>query len=133
MKKCVEKLKLMKTPQVLIIAKKGTLRSSLAEFLRAIPGVGEVAQMQDQSEALKRIELNAPNLVVLDFEVGGLEFLAELQIGCPGVRSLVLVDDMRQQTQAQVAGADVALIKGYPAHELIKTVQALLSHSNSTS
>jgi hypothetical protein len=40
---------------------------------------------------------------------------------------LLLVDDMRQQTQAQVAGADVALIKGYPAHELIETVQALLS------
>lgn len=41
-------------------------------------------------------------------------------------RSLVLVDSMRDQTRMQVAGADVALLKGGPAPELLETIIALL-------
>jgi DNA-binding NarL/FixJ family response regulator len=41
-------------------------------------------------------------------------------------RSIVLVEDSRQQQEAQAAGADVALIKGYPAAKLTATIQELL-------
>jgi hypothetical protein len=53
-----------------------------------------------------------------------------LRIDHPSTKSLVLVENMRQQTQVQVAGADVALIKGYPANELIETAKALLAPRN---
>jgi DNA-binding response OmpR family regulator len=43
-----------------------------------------------------------------------------------GWRSLVLVDGMRDQTRMQVAGADVALVKGVSAPELLETIIALL-------
>jgi hypothetical protein len=39
---------------------------------------------------------------------------------------LVLVDGMRDQTRMQVAGADVALVKGVSAPELLETIIALL-------
>jgi DNA-binding NarL/FixJ family response regulator len=76
------------------------------------------------------MDASSPDLVILDLTEGLIELLQEIRIQCPGVKSLLLVEGMRQQTQAQVAGADVALIKGYPAHELIETVHALLLARN---
>ena len=117
----------MNQAYVLIVAKKASLRGGLAALVEAIPGVDRVAQAHNPVEALKQAGMESPDLIVLDTDGGGLDLLAALHGMCPGVKSLLLVEDMRQQTRAQVAGADVALIKGYPANELIETVQALLA------
>jgi DNA-binding NarL/FixJ family response regulator len=117
----------MKNAHVLIVAKEASLCGGLAALVEAIPGVDRVAQAHNPVEALKQAGMEPPDLIVLDTDVGGLDLFTALHGKCPGVKILLLVEDMRQQTQAQVAGADVALIKGYPAHELLKTVQAMLA------
>jgi DNA-binding NarL/FixJ family response regulator len=113
--------------QILIVAKQATVRSGLALLMEAIPGVGGIDQARGIADALQHAGLTAPDLLLLDAGEGDLDLLASLKSICPSLKSLLLVDDMRQQTQAQVAGADVALIKGYPARELIETVEVLLA------
>ena len=117
----------MTKQQVLIVAREKTVRSGLARLTEAILGVGGVYQAHGEAEALQLAEVRAPDLLVLDVGEDGLDLLVSLKALCPSMKSLLLVDDMRQQTQAQVTGAHVALIKGYPAQELIETLQALLS------
>lgn len=116
----------MKPQHVMIIARQDTLRGGLVGLIEAIPGVGVIDQVQSGEEAMQQAELTTPNLLILDMYEGSLDVFTTLKELYPGMKSLLLVDDMRQQTRAQVAGADVALIKGYPAQELVETVQALL-------
>lgn len=117
----------MSKKQILIVSKDESLRGGLAALVRSIPNVGNVTQVSSPTEALRQVEEIEPDLIVLDTAESYLDLLKDIQSMCPSVKSLLLVEGMRQQTQAQVAGVDVALIKGYPAHELIETVQALLS------
>lgn len=117
----------MKRAHVLIVAKEASLREGLSALLAAIPGVGDTTQARGLADARQKIEAQVPELVVLDVDEDGLEFLNAVRSSNPDTKCLLLVEGMRQQTQAQLAGADVALIKGYPAQELIETVQALLS------
>jgi len=110
-----------------VVSKEASVRDGMVTLLKSVPEIGLIAQARSRSEALQSIKVSMPDLVILDLTEGLLELLQEIQNQCPRVKSLLLVGGMRQQTQAQVAGADVALIKGYPAHELIETVRALLS------
>jgi DNA-binding NarL/FixJ family response regulator len=120
----------MREAHILVISREASLREGMVTLLASVPKVGDIAQARSRIEALRSVEVNKPDLVILDLAEGMLDLLEEIQGSCQGVKSLLLVEGMRQQTQAQVAGADVALIKGYPAHELIETVQALLSRKN---
>jgi DNA-binding NarL/FixJ family response regulator len=120
----------MREAYILVVSRDASVREGMVTLLASIPEVGDIAQARGSIEALLSVEASKPDLVILDLAEGLLEFLEEIRDHCPSVKSLLLVEGMRQQTQAQVAGADVALIKGYPAHELIETVQALLSRKN---
>jgi len=42
-------------------------------------------------------------------------------------RCIALADDVHQQQEAEAAGADVVLLKGFPAARLIATIEGLLS------
>jgi DNA-binding NarL/FixJ family response regulator len=120
----------MTAAKVLIVSPTADLREGLSALIGSIPAVKLLDQEQDVGQTLHILEQHQPDLVVLD--MGGLgeealQILAFVHLHQLVMKILLLVEDMRQQTQAQVAGADVALIKGYPAHELLETVQALLA------
>jgi DNA-binding NarL/FixJ family response regulator len=70
-----------------------------------------------------------PDVVLLDAslpedQVWGA--LREIKHAWSHTRSIVLVEDSQQKQKAQAAGADVALIKGYPATKLIAAIEGLL-------
>jgi DNA-binding NarL/FixJ family response regulator len=120
----------MEEKTVLIVSTRISLQEGLGALLASIPEIVILEQARSSEQATVIIGNQSPDMVVLDVEGLGeevFELLAMLQKVHPNTKSLVLVESMRQQTQAQVAGGDVALIKGYPARELIETVQALLS------
>jgi DNA-binding NarL/FixJ family response regulator len=77
-------------------------------------------------ESLDSIPGSPPDLVVLDASEDPLGLLGQIQERYPRSRILLFVESVRQQTQAQVAGADVVLLRGFPAQALIETMQALL-------
>ena len=120
----------MTEAKVLIVSPNADLREGLSALIASIPFLKLLDQGQDLEQTLRILERQQPDLIVLDMGGLGEEALLILEYSRrhqPMMKSLVLVEGMRHQTQAQVAGADVALIKGYPAHELLETVQALLA------
>ena len=113
---------------VLVISASRSSRDALASLVATARGAGQV----DRRGRLQgnRGASSAPDLVVLDAERVGdaaLDFIAQVRRTRPHVRTLVLVTSVEQQTQAQVSGCDVALVKGYPARELIVAVEGLLA------
>jgi DNA-binding NarL/FixJ family response regulator len=120
----------MEEKTVLIVSTRESLQEGLGALLASLPEIRILARVRSAEQAAGILENLSPDLLLLDVEGHGEEvheLLAMLQKNHPYSKSLVLVESLRQQTQVQVAGADVALIKGYPADELIETVNALLA------
>jgi DNA-binding NarL/FixJ family response regulator len=123
----------MEEKTVLIVSTRESLQEGLGALLASLPDIRILARAHSAEEATSIFKNLSPDLLLLDIEGLGEEvheLLAMLQNNHPKSKSLVLVESLRQQTQVQVAGADVALIKGYPADELIATVKALLALGN---
>ena len=52
--------------------------------------------------------------------------LAQIKAECPQTRCVVLADQARQERLAKMAGADVVVLKGYPASKLVATIKDML-------
>ena len=114
----------------LIVAKPGPLRNSLQALMTTVPQIEILAETTDPSALLRMGAEIQPNIVLLDADLPGEQVwsaLQEIKEEWAQTRSIVLVEDSQQQQKAQAAGADVALIKGYPAARLITAIGELLS------
>ena len=115
---------------VLIVAKPGPLRDSLRTFLLTLPQVEMVNVVEDVPSALGIIAAHSPGLVLIDTDLSYDEVLTALRrIKAEGsqIRCLVLADDRQQQEEAEVAGADIVLFKGFPAAKLFGVIEKLVS------
>ena len=114
----------------LIVARPGPLRLSLQALMTTMPQIEILAETSDPSALLRMGAEIQPDVVLLDANLPEEQVWAALrqikQEWCQ-TRSIVLVEDSQQQQKAQAAGADVALLKGYPAAKLIATIEGLLS------
>lgn len=115
---------------VLVAAAAGRMRNSLRFLLRTVPGIQIVGCADDSASALSLASDLRPALVLLDTNLPGEDTATVLQRikddasqGQP--RCLVLVDTRQQQRDAIAAGADVALLKGYPTTKLFEEIQTL--------
>ena len=114
----------------LIVARPGPLRDSLQALMTTMPQIEILAETTDPSALLRIGNRIQPDIVLLDADLPGEQVwsaLREIKEEWSQTRSIVLVKDSQQQQKAQVAGADVVLIKGYPAARLIATIEELLS------
>ncbi len=115
---------------VLIISRPDPLRNSLKALLMAIPSIGAIHQADDLPAALRALTEHYPALVLLDINLPGESLstlLKWLKANEPQSRRLVLADTVQQQQDALAAGADVALLKGFPAAELLAIIAELLT------
>ena len=79
--------------------------------------------------ALAIIRELCPQVAVLDcnIPVGDVpKLLTSIKAACPQTRCLVLADGPEQQREAESAGADVTVLKGFPAARLAQTLAKLL-------
>jgi DNA-binding NarL/FixJ family response regulator len=113
----------------LIAAKPGPLADSLQALLMAVPQIETVKQVSDAQSVLRVLTEHQPALVLLDTNLPGngtLTVLKRIKSQRPQSRCLVLTDDIQQQHDAKTAGADLALLKGFPAVELYEIIVGLL-------
>ena len=113
----------------LIAAAPGSLRDALAIFLQTVPWIEVVRQVRHTSSVLSAIEESRPALVLLDTNVPGDEvpdMVKQIKTTWPQVQCLVLADTIQQEQQARSAGADVSVLKGFPATELFCIVEEML-------
>jgi DNA-binding NarL/FixJ family response regulator len=95
-----------------------------------VPTVGTVFQAKDVASAKSVLEEHRPPLVLLESGLyGGISsLLSWIKSEANGCRCLVLADDVRQQREAWAAGADAAVLKGFPAAKLLQVIERMLSH-----
>jgi DNA-binding NarL/FixJ family response regulator len=98
--------------------------------MTTMPQIEVLAETSDPSALLRMGAEMQPDIVLVDADLPKEQIWPALQhikkewCQC---RSIVLVEDSQQQQEAQAAGANVALIKGYPAAKLIAAVEGQLS------
>jgi len=118
-------------PTILILAMPGDLQTSLQMLLSLLSDVAVLVTATGYS-ALRAIEGYAPALVIFDFALNGGDpqmIVDMIKVRWPTIPCLVLVNDAQQRQRAQDAGADLVLVKGYPAAKLLAAVENLLSQS----
>jgi len=116
----------------LIVAKPGPLRNGLQAVMTTMPQIEILAETTDPSALLRMGAEMQPDVVLLDASLPEEQVwpaLRHIRENWYQTRSIVLVEDSQQQQKAQAAGADVVLIKGYPAAKLIAAIEGLLPHA----
>jgi DNA-binding NarL/FixJ family response regulator len=92
---------------------------------RTLPRVEVVAEAPNGQEAVRLVEECCPDVVVMDARMpvmDGLEATRLIKSKWPEVKVIVLSLYSAYQAQALSAGADVFLIKGCPAEQLLQAV-----------
>ena len=122
----------MKKPVTLalIVARPGPLRDSLQALMTTMPQIEIVAEANDSSALLRMGDRIQPDIVLLDAslpENRDWAALGQIQEMWSQAWIIVLVESTSQQQQAQKAGADVALLKGFPAARLAAIIEGGVS------
>ena len=114
----------------LIVARPGPLRTSLQALMTTMPQIEILAETSNPSALLRMGAEIQPHIVLLDADLPQEQVCAalrQIKEEWSQTRSIVLVEDSKQQQVVQAAGADVALLKGYPAAKLVAAIEGLLS------
>jgi DNA-binding NarL/FixJ family response regulator len=111
----------------LIVAGPGSLQSGLQALMTAMPQIKIVGQTHDAALALKMVADHHPDLVLVDANSPGQvgTTLKQIRKESSHTRSIVLVEDAHQQQQVEAIGADIVLLKGFPAAKLIATIESV--------
>ncbi len=110
---------------IVVAAKPGVMRNSLLSYLRTIPNAQVIAVVGSALIALDTIREWQPSLVVVDSDLTEWEMetlLRQLQGELPHIKSIALVESIRQQQVCLAAGANVALLKGFLDEQLRQAV-----------
>lgn len=116
--------------QILIVARPSPLRDGLRALLTTMPQIEIIGPVDDAPSALKMVTEQRPAVVVLNPNLAGDEVWTVLRgIKAEGTqtRCIILADNIQQQQVAKAAGADYALLKGFAATRLLRTIESLLS------
>ena len=83
----------------------------------------------DGAAGVNMTEQDKPDLVLMEAALPGNEVCAavcEIRAKWAGTRTVVLVENARQQQEAEAAGADVVLYQGVRAARFIDVIEELL-------
>jgi DNA-binding response OmpR family regulator len=114
----------------LIVAKPGPLRDSLQALMAAMmPQIEAAYEVNDLASALEMTFACCPTLVLLDCGLNGGDgwmTVRRAKAKWPQARCVFLANDVQQHQEAEAAGADAVLLKGFPAAGLVATIVGLL-------
>jgi DNA-binding NarL/FixJ family response regulator len=113
----------------MIVTRPGSLQNGLLALMTAMPQIEIVGEAEDASSALQMVVEHRPDLVLLDMDLPGDDpcaLLRQIKNDWPATCCIALADDVPHQQESDAAGADVALVKGFPPAQLIATIEGLL-------
>ena len=114
--------------RILIVDDHLVVRAGLHMLIENHPGMTVVAMASNRTEALELSASAAPNLILLDLDLGGenaLTFLTQLRETTPNARILVLTGlrDTDAHRQAVQLGAMGVVLKEHAPDVLIKAIE----------
>jgi DNA-binding response OmpR family regulator len=128
---CARKEYMPMRPRLALIAvRPGSLQDSLVALMTTMHQVNTVLIAEDAASAMRTAAQHRPTLVVLEMSLGAEEtriLLREAKSRWSLTRCLAIVDGVKQKEEAETAGADVVLIKGFTAAKFTATIEGLLS------
>ena len=116
---------MMNRCQVLIVDDRAPTREGLKALLATESPVQVVGEAADGREAMHLIEVRQPDVVLMDASMpvmDGLEATRQIKGRWPQVRIVVVSMYTSHRAEALAAGADVFLVKGCPAGELLAAI-----------
>ena len=116
--------------RVLLADDQPTLRSAVRLLLEQEPGVNIVAEVADSETLLARMADTHPDLVLLDWELPGLNgastaraVLNALYTTCPNVQIIVFSGRPEASRHALAAGANTFVSKADPPEHLLAALR----------
>ncbi len=120
--------------RVLIADDRHWARAGLRALLSTRPEVEVVGEAADGREALGLVEVQRPDVVLLDAQMpvlDGLETTRLVKARWPDTRVVVLTMHAAYRSEALAAGADRFLVKGAPTTQLFEAVLSSDDHQGS--
>lgn len=116
--------------RVLIVDDHALLREGVAAILQTAEDIRVVGEAADGLEAIRKVEILHPSIVLMDIAMpglGGLEATLEIKKRFPGVRVLVLTqyDDKEYVDRFLKAGASGFILKRALGRELLDAVRSV--------
>jgi DNA-binding NarL/FixJ family response regulator len=119
-----------KGASVMIVANRGPLRDGIHALLFAMPQIESITVVNDLQVVLGSVNGKAPSLILLDADLtkGKVPLVVrQIKTRWSHSRCIFLANDVRQQSDAEGAGVDAALLKGVPPARITATVVRLLA------
>ena len=115
-------------PIVLISVSSSILSGGLHSLVRSSCRSMQIVHVEDTAAMPQMVRDLEPQVVMLDTTLYDSDISATLEAvheSCSHTRCVVLVDNAQQVIEAEEAGADLAILKGFPAQKLAAALSAL--------
>ena len=113
----------------LIVTQTRHLRDSLQMLLTLFPQVGSISVLEDTAAAQAMVAEHELALVLVDGALPGDDapsLVRSIKSQMNTCLCVVLVDEIRQRRDFEMAGADLVVLKGYPAAKLRQDIEGLV-------
>ena len=116
-----------KTALALVVSDPGSLQNGVMALMTTTPQINTVLAADNLESALSLAKKHQPQLTILDLAWPEIrDAIKQIKALCPFTHLIVLVEDFGQKKVIKAGGADRVLVKGFPAQEMIKTIEDLL-------
>ena len=116
--------------RILVADDQSGVRSALHLLLEQEPGLTIVEEVVEAAELLAQVEMTRPDLVLLDWELPGLQtasVVPALRAACPHL-SVIALSGLPEAREAAIsADVDAFVSKGDPPERLLETVNGCRS------
>jgi DNA-binding NarL/FixJ family response regulator len=119
--------------RVVIVEDHAILRQGLRSLLDSQEDLEVVGEAEDGLEAVRCIEKNMPDLVLLDLnmpKMDGISVIKETKSNCPGTKIIALTQHKKEEyiLEAFRSGAAGYCLKSSPYDELLTAINAVLEN-----
>ncbi len=111
--------------RILVADDRSQVRSALHLLLESEPGMTVIEDIADADELFERVRTTCPDLVLIDWELPGLEssgLISALRSICPNLSVIALSGIPEAREAALAANVDGFVSKGDPPERLLETV-----------
>ena len=114
--------------QILIVDDQPRARQSLRALLSTWPAAAEIREAVDGHEAIRLVQEQRPDIVLMDVRMPGMDGLQATQrikARWPQIKIIVLTLYCEYEAEALAAGADIFSSKGEPPERLLAALAVL--------